>query len=178
MVDHDELVAVFSVPGVGFPVPRADPALLAGSALTDAAQRVLVEVGLPGGIGVDAVFDDLTASDGLMKAIAAGHPDRDHRLLPLGIGVDSETILLDGVTGEVFARHSERNLRVSSSLGLFVESLYFIQRMVNEEPGRRWVSQEDTQQLCGIMMARLTELDPPALAEAKDWWEEFFHHAY
>lgn len=126
MVDRESLAAAFATEGAA--VNRADPARLTAAPFSDAVRRVLTEVGLPEVFGLHVIIDNLGRGSVLLREIKdSARGKKTDELFSFGSGLNDGGIVLNGLTGEVFARVSGQNRRISPSLDSFVEFLYLMQ---------------------------------------------------
>jgi hypothetical protein len=170
MVDHDSLTAAFA--GMGIDVNRADPAKLAMPSLAEPVRRVLTEVGLPEVLSDHVIFDDLQEGSPLMRQVGEGRTQ-----LRLGSGLHDDAIVVDGGTGEVFARQNGALRRITPSLDSFVEFIYIMQSQISKAEAHRWTSVEDVASMRQETYARMVEADQQAMTEAGDYWRDMFEYS-
>lgn len=179
MIDHDSMASAFST--LGLDVNRADPVRLLGQRLSDPVRLVLSEVGLPERLSDHVYFDDLangcvTMNQLIGKPEGSGEWYQD-KLFHLGSGLNDQGILLDGMTGEVFALRDGELRRISTRLDTLVEFLYLMQIQMNEADEHGWTSDEDVDRMRQTVFAQMTEVDSQAMTEAGDYWRDMFEYS-
>ncbi|MGW3292610.1 SUKH-4 family immunity protein [Streptomyces xiamenensis] len=173
-MSSEELNSAFANWGVE--VTRADVEQIAEKVQQPVAQYVLSEVGIPERLGDSFFFHDfgrscLTVGE-LLDQIGGTEEPQVSDFIYLGSGVRSDTVLLDAVTGEVFSWRDGEVRRVASGLSQFVDLLCLIQVRMNEI---ELMEEGDSVELADIirrLLIDISDLDPPVMEEAGDYWRK------
>ncbi|MFD9869089.1 SUKH-4 family immunity protein [Streptomyces niveus] len=170
----EELEAAFSHWGVE--ITRATTAEVSANVCDENAQFALTDLGLPERLGDGIFFHDLSSGcltvGELLRQPGENGTSEAAGLIYLASAPHDDTVVLSGVTGEVFSWRNGELRRVSSSLEHLVGFLYTIQVQRNEIERLRIDSDEEFAGIAERLLSALKDTDPVAMDNAEAYWAE------